>query len=90
MITGLVPHVARDHPAQVVLDMADVHFFYADGLRALIRAQSTITATGGQLPLRAPSPTTSRILALTGTERLFPLDGRLHQPHDERVSSDRT
>jgi anti-anti-sigma factor len=75
LLTELVEHLARDHPAQVVLDMAQVSFFCAEGLRALLRARDTVTAAAGQLMLRAPSPRTWRVLTITRTEHLFPIDG---------------
>ena len=74
LITELVEHVTRHRPAQVILDMANVRFFCADGLRALLHARATITATDGQLLLRAPSAQTWRVLTITRTEHLFPLD----------------
>jgi anti-anti-sigma factor len=52
LITELVEHVARHRPAQVILDMANVNFFCAAGLRALLHARATITAADGQLLLR--------------------------------------
>jgi anti-sigma B factor antagonist len=74
LITELVEHVARHRPAEVVLDMADVSFFCADGLSALLRARDTVTRAGGHLVLRNPSPKASLILAITDTEHLFPLE----------------
>jgi anti-anti-sigma factor len=49
LVTELVEHVARHRPAQVILDMANVRFFCADGLRALLDARATVTAADGQL-----------------------------------------
>jgi anti-anti-sigma factor len=74
LLTELVQHVTRDRPARLVLDMAKVSFFCTDGLRALLHARDTITAAGGQLVLRAPSPQTRRMLAITQTDHLFPVD----------------
>jgi len=42
-------------------------------LRGLIQASGTIIAAGGQLVLRAPSRATRRTVAITCTDRLFPL-----------------
>jgi hypothetical protein len=53
--------------------MANVNFFCADDLRALLDARATITAAG-QLLMRAPSAQTWRVLTITRTEHLFPLD----------------
>jgi anti-anti-sigma factor len=54
--------------------MANVSFFCADGLRALLHARATVTAADGQLLLRAPSAKTRRVLTITKTEHLFPHD----------------
>jgi len=70
-VTELVGHVASNRPDVVVLDLANVSFFCADGLRSLIQARTMITAAGGRLVLRDPSAPTRRVLAITGTDRLF-------------------
>jgi anti-anti-sigma factor len=80
LLTELVERVAADHPDQVIIDMANVTFFCAAGLNALIQAHKTITGAGGQLVLRAPSPQTKRILTITGDDRLFQPD-----THDAEV-----
>jgi anti-anti-sigma factor len=77
LLTEIVNLVASNKPSRVTLDLAEVCFFGADGLRALLSAQRTIAAAGGQLLLRDPSPITHRILALTQTEQLFQLDTTL-------------
>ena len=77
LVTELVDHVARHGPTQVILDMAGVSFFCADGLRALLDARATVTAADGQLLLRAPSAKTWRVLTITRTEHLFPLDATI-------------
>jgi anti-anti-sigma factor len=82
MLTELVQHVAREHPERVVLDMAKVSFFCADGLRALMRARDAVATAGGQLVLRAPSARTRRVLTITGTDHLFPLDDAVAAARD--------
>jgi anti-anti-sigma factor len=74
LLTELVQHVAREPLVRVVLDMAEVSFFSADGVGALIRARNTITAAGGQLMLRAPSACTWWVLTITRTDHLFPTE----------------
>lgn len=54
--------------------MADVTFFCAAGLNALLRANDIVTSAGGRLLLRSPSPQTQRILVLTATDHLFQPD----------------
>jgi anti-anti-sigma factor len=77
VLTELVEHVARRRPARVVLDLAEVSFLCADGLRALLYTRETVTATGGLLLLRDPSPKTRRVLTITRTCHLFVLDTAL-------------
>jgi anti-sigma B factor antagonist len=77
LVTELVEHVARNRPAQVVLDMANVSFFCADGLRALLHARAILAAANGQLLLRAPSAKTWLVLTTTRTQHLFPLDATI-------------
>ena len=55
LLTDLVERVAADRPDQVIIDMAQVTFFCAAGLNALLQAHKMITSAGGQLVLRAPS-----------------------------------
>jgi anti-anti-sigma factor len=76
-LTELVQHVARGRPLRVVLDMSEVSFFCAAGVSALLRARNTIMAAGGQLVLRDPSPRTWKVLTITCTDHVFPLDTRM-------------
>ncbi len=73
-LTDCVLEITERCPDRVVLDMAQVSFFCADGLRALFCAQTTVAATGGELALRCPSACTRRVLTITGTDQLFGLD----------------
>jgi anti-anti-sigma factor len=74
LLTELVEQVVADRPTRVVLDMAEVSFFCADGLRALLHARDTVAAAGGQLVLRNPSGRVWRVLTITHTDHVFPLD----------------
>jgi anti-sigma B factor antagonist len=74
LLTELVDRVADEHPARVVIDMADVTLLCAAGLSALLRARETIAAVGGRLVLLAPSAPTQKTLAITDTERVFEYD----------------
>jgi anti-anti-sigma factor len=74
LVTELVQHVAGRRPARVILDLAEVGFFCADGVTALILAREAVTAAGGQLLLRNPSALITRVLAITATNHLFPVD----------------
>jgi anti-anti-sigma factor len=59
-------HVVRDQPLRLVLDLAKVTFFCADGISALLRIRRAVMAGAGQLVLRDPSPITLRVLTVTG------------------------
>jgi anti-anti-sigma factor len=81
LLTELVGHVVRHHAGPVVLDMAGVTFICAHGLAALVRARDMITAAGGQVTLRDPSPLTRDILAITGDDRLLTVSPAPAQSH---------
>jgi anti-sigma B factor antagonist len=73
-LTDLIERVAAGRPEQVIIDLANVSFFCAAGLNALLRANDIVTGAGGRLLLRRPSPQTQRILIITATEHLFQPD----------------
>jgi anti-sigma B factor antagonist len=68
LLTEVVERLASDGPATVKVDMANVTFFSAAGLTALLRACDTVTSRGGQLLVSKPSPMTRRILWMTGAD----------------------
>jgi anti-anti-sigma factor len=74
LVTNLVDDVVGHRPARVVLDMANVSFFGAAGVHALLHAHERVTAVGGSLLLRTPSACTRQVLTLTGTDRVLPFD----------------
>lgn len=84
LFTELVDHVATRRPARVVLDLAGITFFCADGLRALLQARDTVQDGGGQLLLPAPSSCVRRILTLTRTGHLFAVEGAGPLPCPDR------
>ncbi|MCW2640805.1 MAG: hypothetical protein JWP76_3111 [Dactylosporangium sp.] len=71
LIAELAEDILRDKPLRLVLDLARVTFFCADGVRALLRIRRAVAAEAGQLVLRDPSPITLRVLAITGVLRQF-------------------
>jgi anti-anti-sigma factor len=73
LFTELVQHVVGQRPDRVVLDMAQVRFFCADGLRAVSQARDMVNCAGGRLLLCEPSAATLLVLTITGTDRLFEL-----------------
>jgi len=88
LLTDCVDQIAGDRPNRVVLDLARVSFFCADGLRALLHARDTITATGGQLLLRAPSAKVRRVLALTAADELFIFAAADHEPGPHHIAAE--
>ncbi|MCB1016969.1 MAG: STAS domain-containing protein [Acidimicrobiales bacterium] len=52
--------------ARLVLDLRGVTFIDSAGLRSLIRAQRRADDADGSLVLRAPRPSTLRVLEITG------------------------
>lgn len=57
----------------LVIDMSQVDFVDSSGLRTLIRARQQF---GGDRPIaiRAPQPTTARLLEITGLTDQFPIE----------------
>jgi anti-anti-sigma factor len=58
-------------PLVLVLDVAALRFFCADGIRALLHVRDTATAHATQLILRHPSPAVVQLLTITGMLDLF-------------------
>ncbi|WP_165845786.1 STAS domain-containing protein [Streptacidiphilus pinicola] len=56
----------------VVVDLAEVGFFGSAALNALLGLRRRAAAAGLEVHLSAVPPAVTRILALTGTDRLFP------------------
>lgn len=65
LLSGLAERVLRDDPLRLVVDLANVRFFGAAGIRALLRISAAVSAEAGQLLLRNPSRIT--LTALTAT-----------------------
>jgi anti-anti-sigma factor len=74
LFTDLIEHVLEQEPLRLVLDLAGLTFFCAEGVRALQRVQAAITAAAGDLILLNPSPITMKVLALTRTIGLFRIE----------------
>jgi anti-sigma B factor antagonist len=52
--------------SRLVLDLAGITFIDSSGLRVVISAHKDTVERGGGLVLRSPSPTTRRLLDITG------------------------
>ncbi|MFC9293828.1 STAS domain-containing protein [Streptomyces sp. NPDC057011] len=60
-------------PGEIVVDLAELSFCDSAGLNALIQARHTAQEHGKHISLRAPRPQFLRLLAMTGTDTLFPI-----------------
>jgi len=66
LLTELADGVLSDRrPLIMVLDLAALRFFGAEGISALLHVRATATAIGTHLVLRNPSPMTRTVLAIT-------------------------
>ncbi|MGW6691115.1 STAS domain-containing protein [Streptomyces sp. NPDC054961] len=73
--TVLLHAVTRpDGPAEIVIDLSDLTFCDSSGLNALLRARLEAVESGHTLRLAAPTHQMLRLLELTGTLQLFPID----------------
>ena len=59
--------------SKIVLDLSDLGFCDSAGLRLLIQLNERARAAGGWLRLAAPTPSMSRILAMTNLDRVLAL-----------------
>ena len=58
--------LAHDRPSLVTVDLAETDFIDSTGLHAIVVAVKELRALGGDLVLRSPSPSTARVLELSG------------------------
>jgi anti-sigma B factor antagonist len=66
LLTDSIATVLATHrPLVVILDLAAVRFFCADGIRALLHVRDAAAACATQLILRNPSPAVVKVLTIT-------------------------
>lgn len=81
----LDPHTAPDLRAEVdaavdddttlvVFDLRALDFLDSSGLRVILATHRRVTEQGGRFVLRSPSPSTSRILEITGLPDLLEIE----------------
>ena len=58
--------LAHDHRPLITVDLAETDFIDSTGLHAIVVAVKELRANGGDLVLRSPSPSTARVLELSG------------------------
>jgi anti-anti-sigma factor len=66
-LEGALRDCIREHPARLVVDLADVPFMDASGLRVLIDARRRQRETDGEFVISRPSPQVARLLKVAGT-----------------------
>lgn len=57
---------------EIVVDLAEVSFMDSQGLAALVRTVMRLRPVDGQLVLRAPRPSVSKIIEITGLGGVLP------------------
>ena len=63
----------RDRPRHVVVDLADVPFIDASGLRVIIDARDRQQAAGGDFLISRPSRQVVRVLEIAGSRAELPI-----------------
>jgi anti-sigma B factor antagonist len=63
--------LVADEPRRVILDLTDSTFIDSTGLGVLVGGLNRFRKHGGDMVLRAPSPTTIRLFEVTGMTKLF-------------------
>jgi anti-anti-sigma factor len=61
-----IDEALSDETRTLVLDVAGLLFIDSSGLRVIISAHKEMEGRGGRLVLRSPTPTTQRLLDITG------------------------
>jgi anti-sigma B factor antagonist len=69
-----IQHGLRKKPDQLAVDLADVSFFGAAGLHALLAARRQAQVQAAQLVLSAPSGPVLTVLRLAKVEELFKIE----------------
>ena len=66
VVEDVLSDVITDGDGDVVVDLAQMEFIDAAGLRALLRARETLERSGRQLTIRSPSRIAARLLGVFG------------------------
>ena len=73
MLDPVFTEIATTGALSLVIDMSAVEFVDSSGLRTLIRARQQFTGDR-PITIRAPQPTTARLLEITGLSDQFPVE----------------
>lgn len=63
--------LTTDGPTQVTVDLSSLSFVDSTGLSVLIAGLKHIRQRGGDMALRSPTPSTRRVLEITGLTEVF-------------------
>jgi len=63
--------VSTEGAQLVTVDLADLTFIDSTGLSVLINALKRLRQQGGDMALRSPTPSTRRVLEITGLTEVF-------------------
>jgi anti-sigma B factor antagonist len=63
--------LAADGARLVTVDMSDLAFIDSTGLSVLITALKRLRQQGGDMALRSPTPSTRKVLEITGLTEVF-------------------
>jgi anti-sigma B factor antagonist len=63
--------LTADGATLVTVDMAELAFIDSTGLSVLVSALKRLRAQGGDIALRSPSPSTRKVLEITGLTEVF-------------------
>ncbi len=62
-----------ESPLALVIDLQGLTFMDSTGLGVLVHALKRMRERGGDLTLSAPSPSTRKLLDISGLDRIFPV-----------------
>ena len=71
--TRLDDVIDDESPLELVVDLHDLAFMDTTGLGVLVHALKRMRERGGELTLSAPSPSTRKLLDISGLDRIFPV-----------------
>ena len=69
----LIDRVLDEGASRLVVDLAGVDFLDSTGLSVLVGAHKRLARTGGRLVVANPPEIVSRVLSITGLDRVFEL-----------------
>lgn len=58
----------------MIIDLANLGFIDCSGLAVLVGALRRMQDRGGEIALRDPNPTASKLFAITGIDKAFPIE----------------